>query len=355
MLPKTVLVYARNCRKNTPVPMVPVFYDQTESVFWFPMKYCQHKDIVTIRIPSIKIRRPRSCYCYNGNLHTRRGHLYIKGGPDCAAHVGSKRKTILISLISIISLEKGSIWAFALSPFQQWCIYNASVTTRRTCYGSCVSGAAAKLRLKFCVSCGCLGLKWFCSHRTGNAHLLRPPCLRRTDSHAENPTAKAHSTYWRRAFAEPSTCVRRATGHVSVRRCACLYLSGTVPHLRRTLPVRFGRPTNANLMPAGMVSDEINQDFFTIWTKRVGQLRWLACSSTSLWLRVLITSHVLLSAPFISHFSCWQKHFLLLSYFGLRTFCWSWWADHFPPRLFVAPYPSFWVPSPRWADDNAWD
>ena len=71
--------------------------------------------------------------------------------------------------------------------------------------------------------------KWFCSHRTGNARLLRPPCLRRTESHAENPTAQARSTYWRRAFAVPSTCVRRATGHVSVRRYACLYLSGTAP------------------------------------------------------------------------------------------------------------------------------
>ena len=101
--------------------------------------------------------------------------------------------------------------------------------------------------------------------------------------------------------------------------------------------------------------DGLNQDFFISWTKRVGQLRWLPCRTTSLWLRVLITSHVLLSAPFISHFSCWQKHFLLLPYFGLRTFCWSWWADRFPPRLFADPYPSFWVPSPHWADDNAWD
>ena len=104
-----------------------------------------------------------------------------------------------------------------------------------------------------------------------------------------------------------------------------------------------------------MVSEEINQDFFIGWTKRVGQLRWLPCGATSRWLRVLITSHVLPSAPFISHCSCWQKHSLLLPYFGLRTFCWSWWADRFPPRLFWRPYPSFWVPSPRWADDNAWD
>ena len=90
------------------------------------------------------------------------------------------------------------------------------------------------------------------------------------------------------------------------------------------------------IVKPGMVLEEINQDFFIGWTKRVGQLRWLPCGATSPWLRTLITSHVLLSAPFISHLSCWQTHFLLLPYFGLRTFCWSWWADRFPPRLFVA-------------------
>ena len=37
-----------------------------------------------------------------------------------------------------------------------------------------------------------------------------------------------------------------------------------------------------------------------------------------------------------SHFSCWQKHFLLLPYFGLRTFWWSWWTDRFPLHLFGA-------------------
>ena len=79
--------------------------------------------------------------------------------------------------------------------------------------------------------------KWFCSHRTGNARLLWPPCLRRTESHAENPTTKARSTYWRRAFAVPSTCVRRATGHVSVRPCACLYLSSTAPVRWRPAPL----------------------------------------------------------------------------------------------------------------------
>ena len=64
---------------------------------------------------------------------------------------------------------------------------------------SCVSGAVAELRLKFCVSCGWLG-----SESDSAARLLWPPCLRRTETHAENPTALARSTYWRHAFTVPS-------------------------------------------------------------------------------------------------------------------------------------------------------
>ena len=45
------------------------------------------------------------------------------------------------------------------------------------------------------------------------------------------------------------------------------------------------------------VSEEINQDFFIGWTKRVGQLRWLPCGAISPWLRVLITNHVPLLSP----------------------------------------------------------
>ena len=71
--------------------------------------------------------------------------------------------------------------------------------------------------------------KWFCSHCTGNARLLWMTCLRLTETHAENHTAKARSTYWCRAFAVSSTCVCRATGHMSIRRCACQYLHGMAP------------------------------------------------------------------------------------------------------------------------------
>ena len=55
-------------------------------------------------------------------------------------------------------------------------------------------------------------------------------CLVLGRSYVSNSASPAaYSTYWRRAFALPSTFVRRSCGHVSVRRCAGLYLSGTVP------------------------------------------------------------------------------------------------------------------------------
>ena len=216
---------------------------------------------------------------------------------------------------------------------------NASVITRRTCYGSCVSGAAAELRLKFCVSCGWLGSESDSAVTVPATHVS---CGRRA-SDAPNRTQKIpQRRHVQRTGAMPSRYLQRAFA-MSVWWCACLHLSSTALHLRHALPVRFGRPANANLMPAGKVSEEINQDFFIGWSKCVGQLRWLPRGATSPWLPVLITNHVLLSAPFISHFSCWQEHFLLLSYFGLPTFCWSWWADRFPPCL-LAPLPFVLVP-----------
>ena len=200
----------------------------------------------------------------------------------------------------------------------------ASVTTRRTCYGSCVSGAAAELRLKFCVSCGWLGSESDSAATVPATHVscdrLASDALNRTQKipqrrHVQR-TGAVPSRYLQRAFAvPPATCpyggVRVCTS-VARRRC----VEGTT-HVRRT---------------DGL--GKINQDFFIGWTKRVGQLRWLPFGATSPWQCVLITSHGLLSAPFISHFSCWQKHYLLLPYFGLRTFCWSWWTDRFPLRLF---------------------
>ena len=247
----------------------------------------------------------------------------------------------------------GSFLAYTVVPS------NALVTTRRTCYGSCVSGAAAELLLKFCVSCGWLGSESdsaatvlathvSCGRRASDAPNRMQKIPQRSHVQRAGPVP---SRYLQHVFAvPPATCpyggVRVCTS-VARRRC----VEGTT-HVRRThgyiLPAQsIYSALITTVIPAvvhltgvivklGMVSEEINRYFFIGWTKRAGQLRWLPCGATSPWLRVLITGHVLLSAPFISHFSCWQKHFLLLPYFGLHTFGWSWWAYCFPPRLFGA-------------------
>ena len=111
----------------------------------------------------------------------------------------------------------------------------------RTCYGSCVSGAAAELRLKFCVSCG-----WWGSENDSAATVpaTHVSCGRRA-SDAPNRTQKIPqrrhvqrtgtvlSRYLQRAFAvPPATCpyvgVRICTS-VARRRC----VEGTT-HVRRT-------------------------------------------------------------------------------------------------------------------------
>ena len=124
--------------------------------------------------------------------------------------------------------------------YQRWCIH-ASVTTRRTCYGSCVSGAAAELRLKFCVSSGWLGSK---TDSAANVPAMHVSCGRRAFD-APNRTQKilqrrhvkrtgaVPSRYLQRAFAVPqATCpyggVRVCTS-VARRRC----VEGTT-HVRRT-------------------------------------------------------------------------------------------------------------------------
>ena len=118
---------------------------------------------------------------------------------------------------------------------------NASVTTRRTCYSSCVSGAAAELRLKFCVSCGWLGSE---SDSPATVLATHVSCGRRA-SDAMNRTQKipqrrhvqrtgaVPSRYLQRAFAVPSaSCpyggVRVCTS-MARRRC----VEGTT-HVRRT-------------------------------------------------------------------------------------------------------------------------
>ena len=118
---------------------------------------------------------------------------------------------------------------------------NASVTTRRTCYGSCVFGAAAELRLKFCVSCGWLGSE---NNSAATVPATHVSCGRHV-SDAPNRTQKipqrryvertgaVPSRYLQRAFSvPPATCpyggVRVCTS-VARRRC----VEGTT-HVRRT-------------------------------------------------------------------------------------------------------------------------
>ena len=132
---------------------------------------------------------------------------------------------------------------------------NASVTTRRTCYGSCVSGAAAELRLKFCVSCGWLGSESDSAATVPATHIS---CGRRA-SDAPNRTQKipqrrhvqrtgaVPSRYLQRAFAvPPATCpyggVRVCTSVVR-RRC----VEGTT-RVRRT---------HGHILPAQIIHSEL--------------------------------------------------------------------------------------------------
>ena len=111
-------------------------------------------------------------------------------------------------------------------------ILNASATTRRTCYGSCVSGAAAELRLKFCVSCGWLGSESDSATTVPATHVS---CGRRA-SDASNRmqkipqrrhvqrTGAVPSRYLQRAFAEPPATCPFGGVHVctSVARRRCV-------------------------------------------------------------------------------------------------------------------------------------
>ena len=118
---------------------------------------------------------------------------------------------------------------------------NASVTTLHECYGSCVSGAAAEVRLKFCVSCGWLAFE---SDSAATVPATHVSCGRRASDapnrmqkipqrrHVQR-TGPVPSQYLQRAFAVPrAMCpyggVRVCTS-VSRRRC----VEGTT-HVRRT-------------------------------------------------------------------------------------------------------------------------
>ena len=120
-------------------------------------------------------------------------------------------------------------------------VSNASVTTRRTCYGSCVSGAATELPLKFCVSCGWLGSE---SDSAATVPATHVSCGRRASDAPKRTqkipqrrhvkrTGAVPSRYLQRAFAvPPATCpyggVRVCT---SVARHRCVEGTTHVGHI----------------------------------------------------------------------------------------------------------------------------
>ena len=107
---------------------------------------------------------------------------------------------------------------------------NASVTTRRTCYGSCVSGVAAELRLKFCVSCGWLG---------SESDSAQPSYQQRTSLAAAVPPTHRIA---RRASNVPARCVTRTFAAEQV--CGGWVLCVTRIrrwHRARTLEARLSR------------------------------------------------------------------------------------------------------------------
>ena len=153
----------------------------------------------------------------------------------------------------------------------------ASVTTRRTCYGSCVSGAAAELRLKFCVSCDWLGSE---SDFAATAPATHVSCGRRASdalNRTQNIPQRRHvqgtgavpSQYLQQAFAvPPATCpyggVRVCT---SVARRWCV--EGTT-HVHRT---------HGHILPAQRIYSElitgIPEKFLTLLnTVKTHQLTW---------------------------------------------------------------------------------
>ena len=99
---------------------------------------------------------------------------------------------------------------------------NASVTTRRAplCGGSASDSVAE-------------------TQRTVPPTYVAGACFERRRS-----TQRAHSGYW-------TVCNNCCVRCVSCRNVADTCVQRTAVHLRRALPVRFGRPANANLMPAG--------------------------------------------------------------------------------------------------------
>ena len=131
----------------------------------------------------------------------------------------------------------------------------ALVTTRRTCYGSCVSGAAAELCLKFCVSCDWLGSESDFAATAPATHVSCGRCASDAPNRTQNIPQRRHvqgtgavpSQYLQQAFAvPPATCpyggVRVCTS-VARRRC----VEGTT-HVHRT---------HGHILPAQRIYSEL--------------------------------------------------------------------------------------------------
>ena len=200
---------------------------------------------------------------------------------------GSGRMLIIIVVDFVFACIKTSSSWFYSDAFLSWnlmkllwVMLNASVTTRRTCYGSCVPGAAAELRLKFCVCCGWLGSE---SDSAATVLAMHISCGRRASDtlncmqkipqwrHVQR-TGAVPSRYLQRVFAvPPATCpyggVRVCTS-VARRRC----VEGII-HVR---------PTPGHVLPAQSIYSELITGIPAIFifnltllnTVKIHQLKW---------------------------------------------------------------------------------
>ena len=230
--------------------------------------------------------------------------------------------------------KNGYLWSFLAVASREnisgFHLINASVTTRRTCYGVCVSGAVAELRLKFCVFCGWLGSERDSAATVPATHVS---CGRRASdapNHRQKIPQRRHvqrtgavpSRYLQRAFAvPPATCPHggvRVCTSMARRRC----VEGTT-HVRCT---------HGHILPAHSIYSElitgIPEKIIFNLTKQSVNMAWYPRR---------LTLHLVAEGQ--------RRNNLIMALMGRPL----------PSAPFWRPYPSFWVPSPRWADDNAWD
>ena len=163
-----------------------------------------------------------------------------------------------------------SCWAYSESMLVNWVpsmfffgkiytyichIHNTSVTTRRTCYGSCVSGAAAELRLKFWVFCGWLGSE---SDSAASVPATHVSCSRRA-SDAPNRTQKIpQRRHVQRSGAVPSRYLQRA---FAVPPAMCPYdevrVCISVVRRRCVEGTTHVRHTHGHILPAQSIYSEL--------------------------------------------------------------------------------------------------